>query len=79
MVLKVLLSVKCDLFGLHLPVLDIDLVATQDNRDVLTDSAVDQTAEVGQPDLTYCRWHTTRYKFGLTYRGLCAMLARSCM
>lgn len=41
-VLKVLLSVKRDLFGLHLPVLDINLVATQDNRDILTDSAVDR-------------------------------------
>lgn len=51
-VLKVLLSVKCDLLGLHLPVLDINLVATQDNRDVLTDSAIDSTADVGQPDLT---------------------------
>lgn len=44
MVLKVLLSVKCDLFGLHLPVLDVNLVATQDNGDVLTDSAIDKTA-----------------------------------
>ena len=40
MVLQVLFSVKCDLLGLHLPVLDINLVATQDNRDVLTDSAI---------------------------------------
>ena len=39
MVLQVFLSVKCDLLGLHLPVLDINLIATQDNRDVLTDSA----------------------------------------
>ena len=39
MVLEVLLSVKCNLLGFHLPVLDINFVATQDNGDVLTDSA----------------------------------------
>lgn len=71
MVLKVLLSVKCDLFGLHLPVLDINLVATQDNRDVLTDSAIDQTAANNQPDLSYCRWHTTKHLWAHLQRSLC--------
>ena len=42
MVLKVLLSVECDLLGLHLPVLHINLVPTQNNRDVLTDSVLDK-------------------------------------
>jgi hypothetical protein len=37
-VLEVLLSVEGDLLGLDLSVLDVDLVANQDNWDVLTDS-----------------------------------------
>ena len=36
MVLQVLLSVECDLLWLHLPVLDINLVSTKDNRHILT-------------------------------------------
>lgn len=51
MVLKVLLSVECDLLGLHLPVLDINLVATQDNRDVLTDSVIEKNV-VGEGELS---------------------------
>lgn len=51
MVLKVLLSVECDLLGLHLPVLDINLVATQDNRDVLTDSVCGKNV-VGEAELS---------------------------
>ena len=39
MVLEVLLSVKRNLLGLHLPVLDINLVATQNNRNIFTDPA----------------------------------------
>ena len=37
-VLKILLSMEGDLLGFDLSVLNIDLVAHQDNRDVLTDS-----------------------------------------
>ena len=51
MVLKVLLSVECDLLGLHLSVLDINLVATQDNRDVLTDSVIEKNV-VGEGELS---------------------------
>lgn len=39
MVLQILLSVKGDLLWLHLPVLDIYLVATQYYGNVFTDSA----------------------------------------
>ena len=39
MVLQVLLSVKGDLLWLHLPVLDIHLVATQHYGNVFADSA----------------------------------------
>jgi hypothetical protein len=37
-VLKVLLAVECDSLGLDLALLHIDLVATQNNRDVLADT-----------------------------------------
>ena len=37
-VLEVLLSVESDLLGLDLSVLDVDLVANEDNGDALTDS-----------------------------------------
>ena len=36
MILQVLLSVEGDLLWLHLPILDIYLVATKDNGDVFT-------------------------------------------
>lgn len=39
MVLKVLLPVECYLFWLHLPVLDINFITTQNNRNVFTHPA----------------------------------------
>ena len=39
MILQVLLSVESDLLGLHLPVLDINLVSTEDNGNVFTHPA----------------------------------------
>ena len=35
MYLEVLLAMECDLLGLDLPVLDVDLVTAQNDRDVL--------------------------------------------
>ena len=37
-VLKILLSMESDLLGLDLSVLDVDLVADENDRDVFTDS-----------------------------------------
>jgi hypothetical protein len=37
-VLQVLLAVEGDGLGLHLPLLDIDLVTAEDDRDVLADT-----------------------------------------
>jgi len=40
MILKILLSVESDLLWLHLPVLDINLVATENNGDIFTHPAL---------------------------------------
>ncbi len=41
MILKILLSVESDLLWLHLPVLDINLVATENNGDIFTHPALE--------------------------------------
>lgn len=38
-VLEILLPVECHLLGLHLPILHINFIPTENNRDVFTDPA----------------------------------------
>jgi hypothetical protein len=75
MILKILLSVESDLLWLHLPVLDINLVATENNGDVLTHPALGGY-------ISSVQGHDAQRvsdKVMLTDIGLYAMLVHSCM
>ena len=67
-VLQVLLSVEHDRLGLHLAVLDVDLVAAQDDGDVFADA--DQVAvPVGHVLVRHPRGHVEHDDGALALRG----------
>ena len=78
-ILQVLLSVEGDLLGLHLPVLDINLVATQDNRDVFTHPAAQLQLQTGIAETSNNIAFSAEDVNTLTDTDPCATLGRSCM